>query len=192
MYKDMCEILEEKQVGVAKLEKFNATGIVAYLQGISDGQYIRLFVDGDLMMSNTYMEKYTSAEFVRNAKGDVLICGLGIGLVIMPLLESAEVTSITVVEKYQDVIDCVLPQIQKYDTQGKLFVVCEDAFEFKTSHRYDTIFIDIWPFINSDIYKEQMKPLKCKYRKFLSEKGRKNKNIYVWAEYQAKHNLHLY
>lgn len=192
MYKNMCEILEEKQQGIVKLEKYNASGIRAMIEGFPTGNYIRLIVDGTLMMSNTPMEKRTSADFVCNAEGDVLICGLGIGLVIMPLLESEKVKSITVVEKYQDVIDCVLPQIKAYDKDGKLTVICEDCFDFKTDQKFDTIFIDIWAYINEDVYNEEMKPLKRKYRKFLTEKGRENKNIYVWAEYEAKHGLRLY
>lgn len=191
MYKNMCEILQDRKQGVVVLQKFKAEGFAAMLQRIPCGEYIRLVVNGELMMSNTPMEKRTSADFVINAKGDVLICGLGIGLVIMPLLENKEVKSITVIEKYQDVIDCVLPQIKKYDTTNKLTVICEDCFEFKTDKKFDTIFIDIWANINSDIYKEEMKPLKRKYRSFLKPERKTVKNIYVWAEYEAKNDRRL-
>lgn len=191
MYKDMCEVLQEKQQGVARLQKFKAEGFWALRQGIPTGEYIRLLVNGELMMSNTPMEKRTSASFVCNAEGDVLICGLGIGLVILPLLESEKVKSITVVEKYQDVIDCVLPQIKEYDTENKLTVICEDCFKFKTDKRFDTVFIDIWANINSDIYKEEMKPLKRKYRNLLREGRQTLDNVYVWAEYEAKHDCRL-
>ena len=191
MYKNMCDILQEKQQGVAGLQKFRAEGFWALRQGIPTGEYIRLLVNGELMMSNTPMEKRTSAEFVSNAEGDVLICGLGIGLVILPLLESEKVKSITVVEKYQDVIDIVLPQIKGYDTENKLTVVCEDCFKFKTDNRFDTVFIDIWANINSDIYKEEMKPLKRKYRNLLREGRQTMDNVYVWAEREAKYDLRL-
>ena len=191
MSKDMCEVLQEKQQGVARLQKFKAEGFWALRQGIPTGEYIRLLVNGELMMSNTPMEKRTSASFVCNAEGDVLICGLGIGLVILPLLESEKVKSITVVEKYQDVIDCVLPQIKEYDTENKLTVICEDCFKFKTDKRFDTVFIDIWANINSDIYKEEMKPLKRKYRNLLREGRQTLDNVYVWAEYEAKHDCRL-
>jgi hypothetical protein len=191
MYKNMCEVLQEKQQGVARLNKFKAEGFWALRQGIPTGEYIRLLVDGELMMSNTPMEKRTSAPFVTNAEGDVLICGLGIGLVILPLLESEKVKSITVVEKYQDVIDIVLPQIKGYDTENKLTVICEDCFKFKTDKKFDTVFIDIWANINSDIYKEEMKPLKRKYRSFLREERQTMDNVYVWAEREARYDLRL-
>lgn len=192
MYKNMYELLEEKKQGIARLDKFKAEGFSAMRQGIPTGNYIRLIINGQTMMSNTPMEKRTSAEFVCNAYGDVLICGLGIGLVIMPLLESEKVKSITVIEKYQDVIDCVLPQIVSYDTEGKLKVICQDCFDFDTKDKFDTIFIDIWAYINSDVYKEEMLPLKRKYRKFLSGYGKENKNIFVWAEKNARYDRPLY
>ena len=192
MYKNMCEVLQEKQQGVAALEKYEAKGWAAMVQGISQGEYIKLTINGSLMMSNTSMEKRTSREFVWNAEGDVLICGLGIGLVIMPLLESENVKSITVIEKYQDVIDIVLPQIKGYDTANKLNVICADCFKYTPDKKYDTIFIDIWAYINEDVYKKEMLPLKRKYRKYLTENGKQKKNIFVWAEKQARYGQRLY
>ena len=115
----MCEILQDKQVGIAKLLKYNV-GKFGIFSGIPEGDYVKLVVDGELMMSNTPMEKRTAGEFVYSAKGDVLIAGLGIGLVIMPLLYDDSVNSVTVVEKYQDVIDCVLPQLKPHDKNNKL------------------------------------------------------------------------
>ena len=187
----MYEVLEEKQQGVARLDKYKAEGFMAWKQGIPTGNYIRLIVNGDCMMSNTPMEKRTSMDFMMNAYGNVLICGLGIGLVVLPLLENEKIKSITVLEKFQDVIDCVLPQIKKYDTKKKLNVIHQDCFEFTTKDKFDTIFIDIWAYINSDIYKEEMQPLKRKYRKFLSEYGKENKNIFVWAEREARYDKPL-
>lgn len=188
----MTEILQEQNIGIARLEKYHASGFAAWKQGVSEGDYIALKINGQLMMSNTYMEKRTSAEFVNNANGNVLICGLGIGLVIMPLLARNSVKSITVIEKCQDVIDCVLPQLKPYDKENKLNVICADCFDWETKDKYDTIFIDIWAYINEDVYNEEMKPLKRKYRKLLSDDGKLNKRIYVWAEYEAKHGYRLY
>lgn len=192
MYSNMTEILQERQIGIAKIEKYHASGIAAMIQGITEGDYVSLKLNGSLVMSNTPMEKRTNSEFVFNATGDVLIGGLGIGLIIMPLLEKNEVKSITVLEKYQDVIDCVLPQLKPYDKKNKLKVICADCFEWKTKNKYDTIYLDIWAYINKDVYNEEMKPLKRKFRKFLSEDGKINKRIGVWAERQARYEKRLY
>lgn len=191
VYKNMYDVLEERHQGIARLNKFKAEGFAAARQGIPTGNYVRLIIDGECMMSDTPMEKRTSMDFMINAYGDVLICGLGIGMVILPLLENEKIKTVTVLEKYQDVIDCVLPQIEKYDTEKKLKVIHQDCFEFTTKDKFDTIFIDIWAYVNSDVYKEEMQPLKRKYRKFLSEYGKENKNIFVWAERNARYDRPL-
>ena len=127
--------------------KFNTYG---YLRGepswarISAGEYIKLYVDGQLMMSDTSMEKLTNEEFIKNAKGDVLIGGLGIGLLIENLkdkIESGEVTSVTIVEKYQDVIDLIAPS---YNIP-QVHIECDDIFtrNIKRGEKYDTIYFDI-------------------------------------------------
>lgn len=190
-YANMAEILEPREIGVAKLEKYTIPEFYRYIYNTPDQEYVRLWVDGEMMMSNTNMEKRTSAGFVSNANGDVLICGLGIGLVLLPLFENENVKSITVVEKYQDVIDCVLPQIKPYDKQNKLTVICKDCFEFYAKDRFDTIFIDIWANINRDIYEEEMKPLKNKYKRYLKADRRSMSNVYVWAEYNARYEVRL-
>ena len=123
----------------------------AGLEYISEGDYMRLHVDGTLMMSDTDMEKKTNWDFVHNAHGDVMIAGLGIGLILHNLEEkvkSGEVTSITVYEKYQDVIDLVAP----YYKHLPLTIKCEDILEYKPpkNETYDTIYFDIWPTINTD------------------------------------------
>ena len=94
-------------------------------------------------------------------------------------------------EKYQDVIDCVLPQIKPYDKENKLTVICKDCFEFYTKDRFDTIFIDIWANINRDIYEEEMKPLKNKYKRYLKTDKRSMRNVFVWAEYNARYEVRL-
>lgn len=191
-YHNMADVLVDKKQGIAEIRHYEIKNDwYAMCYGITPGEYVQLKVYDELMMSNTDMEKRTSYEFMRNAIGNVLVCGLGIGMVILSLLEQENIVSITVIEKYQDVIDCVLPQIKKYDKHNKLTVICEDCFNYKPIKKYDTIFIDIWAYINSDIYKEEMLPLKCKYRNYLSKYGKITKNIFVWAEYQAKHNIKL-
>ena len=189
---NMAEILEEKAKGVCKVEKYTIPEFYRLIYRTSDREYIRLMINGELMMSDTEMEYRTSAQFIRNACGDVFVCGLGLGMTTMQLLEDPSVTSITIIEKYQDVIDCVFPQIKKYDKDNKLQIICADCFMYEPIKKYDTIFIDIWAYINSDIYEEEMKPLKRKYRKYLSRFGKVANNIFVWAEFEAKHNMKLY
>jgi len=119
---------------------------------VPPGDYVQLYVKGQLMMSDTRMEKVTNYEFLSAASGDVLIAGLGIGMVLRPLLQDPKVTSITVVEKYQDVIDLV-----KVDSP-KLNIICADIFDWKPAKgtKYHTIYFDIWPDICLDNLEEMV------------------------------------
>jgi spermidine synthase len=95
------------------------------------------------------MERNTNREFCKRANGDVMIAGLGIGLVLYNLrmsVASGKVKSITVIEKYQDVIDLVAPKFEGMPIR----YVCADALEYmpKEGESYDTIYFDIWPTIS--------------------------------------------
>ena len=142
------------KVGEKEAEHFNLSllfGGGRGFQAISKGEYVRLYVNGQLMMSDTPFERRTNIEFVRNAKGRVMIAGLGVGLILDAIKEkvqSGAVTSIVVYEKYQDVIDLVA---ERY-SDLPLEVRCEDILAYKPTReeRYDTIYFDIWPTVDED------------------------------------------
>lgn len=194
MYYDMAELLEDRQIGEWKLEHFTVDdhrNWQARLEGITPGTYVRLIHGLDCVMSNTNMEKRTNMDFCCNAYGDVLIGGLGIGMIILAIQDKPEVKSITVIEKNQEVIDMIVPQLKFNE---KVRIICADVFEWKpdTGTKYDMAYMDIWSWINKDIYEQQMKPLKRKYARFLKSK-KENPNRYnkCWAEYQAKNGKML-
>ena len=137
-----------------------------------EGEYVRLHIDGELMMSDTTMERLTNVEFIKRANGRVLIAGLGIGLVILNILNKKEVTEVIVMEKYQDVIDLVLPKFNSNVGCKKLKVIEGDVFdyEFPKTEKFDTIYFDIWPTISSDNV-DEMKTLHKLYRKNLKRGG---------------------
>lgn len=126
------------------------------------GQYVRLHINNQLMMSDTAMERKTNRQFVNNAKGRVLIAGLGVGLIIQAIIDKEEVTEVVVIEKYQDVIDLVEPIFK----HPKLKVICADIFEYDMpkEEKFDAIYFDIWAEISIDNL-EQMKRLHAKYRR---------------------------
>ncbi len=154
---DVARILPPCQQGVAKIQHFTVSADEARWaairrESISPGSYVRLYVNEQLMMSNTTMEQNTNREVIHRAKGDVLVAGLGIGLILVPILAKLEVDTVTVVEKYQDVIDLVAPRIQ----HPKLTVVCADimAWNPPPDQKFDTIYFDIWPDICTDNLKQ--------------------------------------
>lgn len=189
MYKDMTEVLSEKEQNGWKLEKFEVKNddlLYAFRSGVDPGNYIRLMHNGKLVMSDTDMEKRTNAEFCSKAHGDVLIGGLGIGLIVLAIQDKTEVNSITILECNQDVIDLVATQLP---LNNKVKIVNADVFIWKPDKgiRYDTIYMDIWPLISKEIYQKEMRVLKKKFARYLKSKDLSpNRFNKCWAEYYAK------
>lgn len=161
---------ENEQLGIAHVSKCTLTPKMCEFENlrhamhgqpmmyVSAGTYARLSVDGTLMMSDTDMEQRTNRDFIKNAKGDVMIAGLGLGLIIYNLKDKIDkniVRTITVYEKYQDVIDLILPKFKGYP----LRVVKQDILEYKPpkEERYDTIYFDIWPYISYENHDDMVK-----------------------------------
>jgi hypothetical protein len=118
---------------------------------IPEGTYVRLFVNGDTMMTDTPMEKNSNRSVIIFAHGNVLIAGLGIGMILHPICAKEKVTSVTVIEKSADVIKLVGPSVPK-----KVTVIQGDIFEWKPPKGtlYDTIYFDIWAGICEDNLKQ--------------------------------------
>lgn len=115
---------------------------------VPPGRYIRLRVNGQVMMSNTSMEVRSNARFVRQAHGRVLIAGLGLGMILQGILPKPEVKDVTVIESSADVIALVEPYIR----HAKLSVIHDDIFILKPrrGERWNSIYFDIWPTICLD------------------------------------------
>lgn len=191
MYKDMTEILKNGKVGDFELVQFEIgnNDLYAMLHGIPSGKFIRLTHRGEVVMSNTDMEKRTNSSFVINAHGNVLIGGLGIGLIVLAIQDKEDVKKITVVEKNAEVIELVGNQLP---LNSKVDIVHDDVFEYKPLFKYNTIYMDIWNYINSDIYNQQMKPLISRYRRYLVPKSEdENRYIDCWCKLQAKNNRRI-
>lgn len=169
----MVEVLQPISCGVAAVDHFEISKEESKFsmirrEYVSVGKYARLRIRGGLVMTDTDMEQRTNARFVRMATGDVLVAGLGLGMILLPAARKESVRSILVVEKYQDVIDAVLPQIKsalKPEEAGKIAVVCEDILVWKApkGFKFDCIYFDIWPSICTDNLK-QMALLHCRFK----------------------------
>jgi len=156
---------ERKEKGLAKIipfsiseedaRMFNLRLIMSrqpYSMRVYKGNYVKLIVDGELMMSDTDMEINTNIGFINRAKGRVLIAGLGIGMVLKNILKKKEVTEVIVVEKYSDVIDLVASVFN----DPRLKIINEDIFYWlpEKGEKFDTIYFDIWPTICEDNLEE--------------------------------------
>ena len=164
---------------MVKRERMNAAfgGADSYgeVYGLEPGTYVclrdkRSIFRNNVIMSDTWMEQKTNREIIDKANGDVLIAGLGIGLITLPILKKKSVRTVTIIEKEQEIIDLVAPYLP---TNSKVKIICADIFKWEPEQKYDTIYFDIWSSICGDNYPETKK-LHKKYRNYLNRTNPKH------------------
>ena len=103
-------------------------------------------------MSVTPNEVYTMEKQIAHARGNVLTLGCGMGYFAYMVSLKEDVTSVTIVECEQEVIDLfqkyILPQFEYKD---KITIVKGDAVEYlrdMTDGEFDYCFADIWRGVN--------------------------------------------
>ena len=174
MFPQMTAILTPQKQGIAEIDHYTVTPLESQMSAwcrgayCPEGRYAVLRVGRTLMMSDTLLERRSNREVVINSRGDVLIAGLGLGMILHPILARAEVRSVTVIEKYQDVIDLVRPTLPA----EKLTIICADIHQWmpEKTARFSTIYFDIWPNICTDNL-EAIKQLHRRFRKYLLRDG---------------------
>ena len=87
--------------------------------------YTLLHVNGKLVMSDTTDEWIDHIDFIHEARGRVLIHGLGLGCALQAILLKPEVEHVDVVEISQDVLDVISP----YHADPRVTFHQGDAFE---------------------------------------------------------------
>ncbi len=129
----------------------------------SDGE---VYEHSKVIMSDTPMERMTNSDFIRASKGDVLIAGLGMGMVLWPLINKEEVKSITVIEITPEIIKMIEPIFTPLaEEKGKeLEIICDDIFcwPIPKGAMWDTIYFDIWDDVCGDHY-DGMKTLHSRF-----------------------------
>jgi predicted membrane-bound spermidine synthase len=181
-YTPMADVLPEGHIGEAQLKHLVIDEKAAKYtrlrevvtngrdRAIPEGTYAQLYVNGVMMMSDTPMEQESNQSLLMLARGDVLIAGLGLGMILIPLLSKPEVRSVIVVEKSPDVIAIIegpLREALGAARSAKLTIICADIFDYKPlkGQKWDTIFLDIWP---SGVREDVVRPLRMKFSKRLN------------------------
>ncbi len=172
----IAELVPEGTSGNVRIEHFEVseeaskfTSIRAIVNGrdefVEPGKYAKLYVGGELMMSDTQMEKRSNIAVVNNARGHVLIAGLGLGMITHPIAAKKEVRSVTIVEKSPDVVKLVGPSLPK-----KVKLIEGDIFMWAPAKgtKYDAIYFDIWPNITTDNL-DDMTKLHRRFARFKAE-----------------------
>jgi len=136
--KKVYESLSDTGIVYPSLDDSHTVEIVG-----SDPQ--KLLIDGEEWMSDAKSEVDFHKQIADAATGDVLVAGLGLGIVQEFLLQNPAVTSVITVEAVQEVID-KLQEIKPQIFVGKHTIVHDDCFSYcqTTSKKFDYIYGDIW------------------------------------------------
>lgn len=151
------------------------------------GTYTRLIKKGlsGPMMSDTPSELRDHEEFVRRSEGNILLNGLGLGMVLDACLSKTSkrpmpiVTHATVIEIDPELIDLVGPYyLNKHP--DKITIICADALEYQPNRgeRFGAVWHDIWPYICADNL-DDMKRLHRKY-------GRRTRYQGSWCRWECE------
>lgn len=175
-YKKYQVNLPEMENGPWKVEKFNVvendlSQRIEAMKGrryVPGGTYTRLMKNGHLIMSDTPDEIRDHLRFMRIAKGNILIAGLGLGMVLNWLINKSEVDFITVIEIDKELIDMLTPYYQS----DWVYIIHADIFEWKPPKTvyYDYAWYDIWNSICLDNL-EEMKRLHRKFERKTTWQG---------------------
>jgi hypothetical protein len=131
------------------------------------GPYTILRRDSVQFMTDLYDEWWTQRLAMAEAAsrgGEILITGLGLGLVAEAILRNAPVQRVTVVEASEDVIRLVAPHlIARYG--DRLRIMHGDAFTWQPPDdaRFSVGWHDIWPDPYTPANVEEMERLEARY-----------------------------
>lgn len=135
----------------ASFEQLRSSFHAPYREPPPAGQYTKLMHNGFLVMSDTPAEIRDHWYAICIAKGNVLINGLGLGVVVQAMLNRPQVKHLTVIEISPDVI-ALVGSHYKTRYASRLDIIEADALTWKPPKgvRYDVVWHDIWSDICSD------------------------------------------
>lgn len=172
--------------GRVRIEEFIVSDSQAFVNNlrcspnmaIMPGIYKKLVINNQVVMSNTRMEVVTNREFVLSARGNILINGLGLGMVVEKLLARENIEHITVIEKDQDVIDLVAPV---FKNEQKVTIIHACAFEYQPPKGviYDYVWHNIW----TNIHPNNLGEMTRLHRKY----GKRSHWQGSWAKHLCQH-----
>ena len=156
------------------LQNYEEVSQIGYFN--KEFSYLAVLKDDVVWMSTDPNEINTMRESIKEAHGNVLAFGLGLGYFPIMCAIKSEVTSVTIVEKDKEIIEIFKKHILPlFEYKEKIHIIEDDAFNYarKDLSRYDYLFIDIWH------NPEDGLPLYLRFKNIL-----KNKNIKVsyWLE----------
>lgn len=168
-FTNVIELIPPGSIGSCEIKHDTPTFMDRFLGAkhgmpLTRDKYCRLLVNGRVMMTDAEFERSSNSLVISKCRGNALIAGLGIGLILKPFLHRCD--SVTVIEKNADVIELIAPRFPTVK------VICEDIFKWTPAKgaKYDTIYFDIWAdFCSDDV--EAAKGLQRKFKRYLQANG---------------------
>lgn len=145
---------------------------------IDPGTYTRLYIDRNLMMSDTPAEMRDHYPFYKKAKGKILVAGLWLWMIAQALIKKKEVEELTVVEYNKHVIRLVKPSLDP-----RIKVIQADIFEYvkRNDISFDMAWLDIW----YDICGENVKEMEELKKHLVGKVPR----VFCWGEQLCRNIL---
>ena len=113
-----------------------------------DYSYLTLSKNNNIWMCITPNEINTMQKHIDNAKGNVLVFGLGLGYFPYMVSLKKDVKKITIIERDESIINLFLSNLYpQFINKDKIEIVQDDAFNFlkkNDASRYDYAFFDLW------------------------------------------------
>lgn len=194
----VAPLIPEGTSGDWKIERFtvpkrvNWQAVRLAMEGrpIEPGEYTRLMHRDDVIMSDTPAEIRDHRFIDEVMEGNLLIAGLGMGMITLRALRSPKVEHVTVVEIEQDVLNLTAPALLNKFPK-KLTIIKGDIWQWlpDPGQKFAVGWFDIWPTLETRNLKEMGKLSRrfLKYvllrefwgREFLQrEKRRERRNVY--------------
>lgn len=124
------------------------------------------------MMSDHPCESESNLAFLQAARGRVLVVGLGLGYILLPLLQDPAIVSIDVVELDPDIIAKVGAVLLEQDARGilRLHQGELESWPIGREGEWDTIYLDVWFQVGTEERAQAVRALEL-YRPLLAEGG---------------------
>jgi hypothetical protein len=160
-------VSKEEGIHDAVMSMFGGSG-----RHVPAGTYTGLYRGAEPIMTDTPDEIRDHRRFMRTATGNVMIAGLGLGMVLQGCARRDDVKSVTVIELSKDVIKLVEAHYKAKPYGHKITVINADIFDWKPAKgvKFDHAWFDIWDGLCTDNLDEMAK-LNRRFARICPNKG---------------------